>query len=218
MRHVLCMLIASLVMFVGSCREIPLIEGGPIEGYQIEGYVFDRLQNPLRNVLVVLEYQFIFVNEGPPPSRSYSVTDPNQVVVVAVYDSQDRHVRTLFQGTRPVGPMLVEWDKKTAQGLDVPSGLYTVKYQENGVTKKSYTEIVSGTVTARTDSAGRYVIPPANLPIGYEPVYLSGTGGNYAGNYRIGDWVVLEFLVSGVSRQAYFALVRNHVTRYDIIF
>lgn len=208
----------GICLAAGGCREIPVVEDGPIDGYQLEGYVFDRLQNPVRNVLIVLDYQFLFVSEGPPPSKSYTVTDSNQVIVVAVFNSLDQHVRTLFEGTHRIGTMLVEWDKKTAQGADVPSGLYTVKYMENGVTKKSYTEIVSGTVTARTDSSGHYVIPPANLPIGYEPVYLSSTGGNYPGYYRIGEWVALEFIAGGVSREVFIALARNQITRYDITF
>lgn len=207
-----------VLMLFGCEREIPLIDSGPIDGYQIEGYVTDRLRNPMRDVQIVLDYQFIYLDSNPPPSKSYDVTNPNQVIVVAVFNSRDQHVRTLFQGTRPVGTMLVEWDKMNAQGGEVPSGLYTVKYMENGAAKKSYYEVVSGTVSARTDSIGYYLIPSANLPVGFEPVHFTNTGGNYPGNYRIGDWIALEFIAGTQSRKVFFVLARNYSTRYDITF
>lgn len=210
--------IIFVAVLLGCEREIFLIDGGPLQGYQIEGLVVDRLNTPMRDVDVVLHYNFSYVDNGPAPSKSYTVTDPNQIIVVAVYDSEGQQVKTLYAGTYNTGSMTVLWDKKDAQGRDARSGVYTIRYMKDGQTVHSYDEVVTGTVTAKTDSLGRYIIPRSNLPVGYYPVYFSSTGGNYPGNYRITNQVLLEFYAGARVRLVYVTLARNQVTRYDVSF
>jgi hypothetical protein len=211
----------SIVLCLGALgceREIPIIDGGPIEGYQVEGFVVDRLNTPMRGVDVVLHFNFSYVDNGLPPSKSYFVTNPNQTIVVGVYATDGRLIKNLYSGTANTGSLTVEWDKKDGGGRDAASGLYTIRYTENNVTVHSYDEVVTGTVTARTDSTGRYSITKSNLPIEYYPVYFSSTGGNYQGNYRIVNQILLEFFSGSRVRLVYITLARNQITRYDVSF
>jgi hypothetical protein len=111
----------------------------------------------------------------------------------------------------------VEWDKKDAFGRLVPSGIYTVEFNLNGVHKASNTVIVDGAVTAVTDSLGHYIIPDQNLPIGFYPVpRYSSYDSEFMGNYSITSLVSLELYLD-THRGTSFSVTKDQITRYDFV-
>jgi hypothetical protein len=209
---------SALVLISLACeREIPpLIEPVTVSGYRVEGLISDRLGNPVRGVPIALHYDYELADQGPPPSKTYQVVDPNKTIRVIVYDRGNRFLRLLFQGRSSLGPLVVEWDQRDALGSLVPSGVYSVQYVVDGQTMMSYPVTVSGRITARTDSLGHYVISDENLPVGFYPVPLyTPDGTSYLGNYRISSYVLLEFQLEP-RRVAGVSLVRDRVTRYDL--
>jgi hypothetical protein len=198
-------------------RDIPPTAGAETTvGYQIEGFVLDGLGNPVRGLPIALYYDYGLVDTGPPPSKTFQPGDPNDVVRVTVFDRSNRPLRTLFQGKAlEEGFLEIDWDQKDVVGNPVPSGVYTVQYIVGGQTKKSYPVVVSGNVTARTDTSGRYVIPDEYLPVDFYPVPLySADSSSFLGNYRITPYVILEFQLQP-SRYAYVMLTRDQITTFD---
>lgn len=204
---------------LGCERELPFQASPqkPAAGYQIEGYVIDRLGVPLKGVRVAVWYDYEFVDTLQPPSTTFFVNDSTKNVLVRVLDRRNKVVATLIEGRTSVGPMTLSWSKRDAAGRPVPSGVYTVDFSMNGVHKSSYPVVVDGAITAVTDSLGYYVIPDENLPVGFYPVpRYSSYDSHFIGNYSITSSISLE-LYFDIHRGASVLVAKNLVTRYDFV-
>lgn len=205
---------------VGCDREIPPgFETESIVGYRIEGIVRDGFSHPISDVSITVEYSVEYVNSGPPPSRDYDVTIPNQFVRVRVYDADDGLIRVLYSGTPGVGSLYVPWDRTNGGGQLVPSGLYWVHYEVNNQSQKSYPVIVDETVTTRTDSSGSFTIFDRNLPLGFYPhAVYAADGTTFWGNYRVGDRVFLTLNAAGMATYRTVIPERNRLTTVIVTF
>jgi len=215
--HILFVLLLGCVL--GCERELPYQAPPekPIVGYQIEGYITDRLGIPLRGVRVAVWYDYEFVDTLRYPTPIFFVDDSTKVARVQVFDRNRKVKAVLFSGRSPVGFMEVAWDKRDAAGVSVPSGIYTVDFSMGGVSRASYTVVVDGAVTAVTDSLGHYVIPDENLPVGFYPVPRQGySDPRSSSNYRITPFVALELYLD-FRRGISLSLTKNQVTRRDFI-
>jgi hypothetical protein len=190
---VLCLILMSL-----SCRDFgagPLTR--PITGFRIEGTVLDGLGQPLDNIPVSLFYSLEFLSSTPAPLREYTIETPGESVTVNVHDDEGAIVRNLYAGV-PSGPTLsVIWDQRRNNGVLVGSGLYFVRVTVDGELRHSYAELVNGRITATTDINGIFAIPDVNLPVGFSPAPLF-SGSSFTGNYRVLNWVYLEFDIAGI--------------------
>jgi hypothetical protein len=212
-----------LVLFLGTVlgceRELPFqsYQGKPIVGYQIEGYVTDHLGVPLKGIKVALWYDYEFVDTVRAPSTDFFVDDSTRSVLVRVYDRNQKVRAILLEGHAPAGSLDIEWNKRDSFGSLVPSGVYTVDFSVNGVSRASYAVVVDGAVTAVTDTLGYYVIPNENLPVGYYPVprTIDPDPSSY-GSYRITPLVTLELYLD-VHRWTSITLTKDQVTRHDFV-
>jgi hypothetical protein len=208
--------VLTLVGGVGCEREVPFVVPPPvpINGYQIEGYVTDRLGIPVKNLPIALWYEFDYL-DGNPPNRLFYVDNSNETSLVRVIDAKKNVKRVLFQGRAPLGPLDVSWDKKDSLGQPVPTGIYTVDFRQGGVPKNSYTRVVNGNVTVVTDSLGHYTITNDQLPVGFYPVPLYGNDdSSFLGNFQVSSYVVLEFYLTS-HRSASVTLTPDQVSRLD---
>jgi hypothetical protein len=216
-------LVAGCVILPGCEREVPAFEDRTeqpeVDGYMIMGKLSDQFGNPLRDVPVVLYYDYVFVDANPPPSKTYQVTDARKPVLVRVASRSGVPFRVLFNDTISPGPLTVEWDQKDGAGNFVPSGVYFVQYLVENVVRMSYPVTVTGRVTAVTDSLGRFTIGNENLPIDFYPVPLTASDGSrYLGNHRIVPFVTLQFQLEGARRSVYVSLTKNQIKRLDLRF
>jgi hypothetical protein len=213
------MIVVLLGAMLGCERELPyqVPSEKPVVGYQVEGYITDHLGVPLKGVRVALWYDYELVDTIRPPTPSFFVDDSTKTVSVQVLNRGRRVIAVLFQGRSPVGLLDTEWDRRDASGLPVPSGIYTVDFSLNGVSRASYKVVNDGAVTAVTDSLGHYVIPDENLPVGFYPVpRYSSADSHFFGNYRITPSVALELYLD-VHRGSSLSLTKDQVTRRDFI-
>lgn len=209
-------IVLVLVGMIGCERDVPFMvpPPEPINGYQIEGYVTDRLGIPVKDLQVALWYEFDYV-DGNPPNRTLYVDNSNATSLVRVFDANKNVKKVLFQGRAPLGILDVSWDKKDSLGQPVPTGIYTVDFRQGGVLKNSYTTVVNGNVTVVTDSLGHYTITNDQLPVGFYPVPLySNDDSNFLGNFQVSSYVVLEFYLTS-HRSASVILTPDQVTRLD---
>jgi hypothetical protein len=208
--------VLALVGVVGCERDLPFVVPPPvsISGYQIEGYVTDRLGIPVKNLPIALWYEFDYV-DGTPPNRTFYVDNSNATSLVRVLDIKKNVKRVLFQGRAPLGVLDVSWDQKDSLGHPVLTGIYTVEFRQGGVPKNSYTTVVNGNVAAVTDSLGHYTISNDLLPVGFYPAPLySNDDTNFLGNFQVSSYIVLEFYLTS-HRSASITLTPDQVTRLD---
>ena len=213
------MFVVLLGGVLGCERELPYQAPAqkPIVGYQIEGYVTDRLGVPLKGVRVALWYDYELVDTVRVQSPSFFVDDSTKIARVQVLNRSQRVIAILFEGRSLVDLVKPEWDKRDASGNLVPSGVYTVDFSLNGVSRASYAVVVDRAVTAVTDSLGHYLIPDENLPVGFYPVpRYSSLDSQFYGNYRITPFVVLELYLD-IHRGSSFTITKDQITRRDFI-
>lgn len=213
------LLLACVLSALACERDTGIVSSEVISGYRIDGRVVDRIGNPVKNVDVKVFYNYEYVDYNSPPSKEYDVPDPSPTVTVVVRNRNGQNIRTLYSGNPPPGPFLVEWDKKDADSVDAPSGVYSVHYLVNNTTQKSYDIAVEGTLVARSDSLGKYVIPNDNLPVGFYPVPLYNADKTlFYGNHRISSSILLLFSTSARYREVYITVVKDRVTVLDVVF
>ena len=202
---------------LGCERDLPYMTSAdqPINGYQIEGYVTDKLGIPIKGLKIALWYDLDYIDSNTPPSRQFLVNDTTAIARVVVLDPQNKVRRVLFQGRAKLGFLDFEFDLRDSAGVLLPTGIYTISFSMGGVTKGSYSQVVNGAVTAVTDSLGHYVIPNELLPIGFYPAPIyAGDGVSFIGNYQISPYVYLEFYLP-VHRSALVTLAQDQITRFD---
>ena len=209
----------SVVVFglLGCEREALVVPDEAVEGYEISGKLIDGLGSPLVGIPVRLYYDFQYIDDGEPESPNFQVTNGAQVIRVSVYDSEGLLVRTLYNGTYPVGTMRVEWDRKLSSTVFASNGVYTVQFRVDGELRKSYPVIVDEMVTAMTDSVGFFVISNKHLPVGFYPVPLyTEDNAVYLGQFRITEVVLLEFVLPTFSKLALVTLTKGSTTPVNV--
>jgi hypothetical protein len=209
--------VAGMAGMTGCDRELPYMAPAeqPISGYFVEGYVTDRLGIPVKGLKIALRYNLDYIDSNNPPVRQFLVDDSTKVARVAVLDRSNRVRRILFQGRRSVGLLDVDFDLRDSAGALLPTGLYTVSFTLDGVSKGAYTQLVNSSVTTTTDSLGHYAIPDEFLPVGFYPVPVyAGDGVRFIGNYQISSFIVLEFYLP-THKSAAVTVTQDKITRFD---
>lgn len=193
-------------------------ENQPIAGYRIEGTVTNNLGEPLPDVEVSVSYDYDYENDGPPPSQAVTLASAGQLVTVAVYDARNRLVRVISSELSEPGNYLVRWDRLDSLRAHVPAGLYEVRYIVGVDTPKVYVVLVDGTVTAKTDDHGSYVIGEEHLPIGVGPIPLySDDGSVYYGNYTVRPDVFLTFTSATSTLTFTVTVEKDRITPGDVV-
>ncbi len=209
--------LAGVAGVIGCERELPFMVSAdqPISGYQIEGYVTDKLGIPVKGLKIALWYDLDYVDSNTPPSRQFLIDDTTKLARVVVLDQQNRLRRVLFQGRAKLGYLDFEFDLRDSAGVLLPTGIYTISFSMNGAAKGTYSQVINGAVTTVTDSLGHYTVRNEFLPIGFypAPVY-TGNGVTFIGNYQISQYVILEFYLP-LHRSASVSLTKDRITRFD---
>jgi hypothetical protein len=202
---------------IGCERDLPYMAQADqtIDGYQVEGYVTDKLGIPIKGLKIALWYDLDYIDSDAPPPRVFLVDDTTKIARVVVLDQQTRLKRVLFQGRARKGELDVDFDLRDSTGTLLPTGIYTVSFSMGGVTKGSYTQVINGAVTAVTDSLGHYTIPNDFLPVGFYPApVFTGDGATFTGNYQVSSFIILEFFLP-VHRSASVTLTQDQISRFD---
>ncbi len=208
----------SVVFYLGCERDTQLLSVDTTIGYKVQGTVTDRIGNPVVGVNVSVRYDYELVDRNPAPPKDFTVTDSTKTVSVVVRNRSDQTIRTIFLGTLPSGNHTYDWDMKDAFGNNPPASKYAVHYLVDGVSQKSYSVTVSGTIVALTDVQGQYTIPDDNLPIGFYPVPLySFDKSIYYGNHRIVPSVRLAFVTTARTREVVVNVSKDVVKKVDIV-
>lgn len=191
MRYAVAVLCCCVIL---SCREIQPYEAGstPIAGYSLSGTVRSVNGIPLDSVDVRLWYNYVPANTPPNDTTRVVVTDPTDVVDIAVFTPTYQFVRQLFFSYRPTGPIpRAQWDFYDYQGKLAPSGKYIVRYTLDTVIMKEEIRIVEGTSVAKTDAFGKFSIAADRLPIG-ERFDIYNLLNRYVGTYEVTPEIYLE--------------------------
>lgn len=209
---------AFIIVFCLGCeRDTQLLSVDTTAGYKIQGTVTDRIGNPVVGVNVSVWYDYDLVDRNPAPTKDFTVTDSTKTLSVVVRNRADQTIRTIFSGTLVPGNRTYDWDMKDANGNDPPASTYTVHYLVDGVSQKSYSVTVSGTIVALTDVQGKYTIPDNNLPIGFYPVPIySFDKSVYFGNHRIVSSVRLAFTTTARAKEVVVNLSKDVVKKVDV--
>lgn len=194
--------------------EVPSTES--IDGYQIEGYVTDRLGIPVKGLRIGLWYDYERIDTAGQPSRYFFVDDTGKTVFLRAVDLHNNVIKVLYIGRAQFGELEYTWDKTDSTGISVRNGIYKIEFWIGSVLKDSHTVVVDRAVSAITDSLGHYEITNAYLPVGYRPVpRYSSDGQSFLGYYEITPYVLLEFYLD-TRRVASVKLKTNEITRFDL--
>jgi hypothetical protein len=210
-------LILGLGFLSGCERDLPYVTQSdqPISGFQLEGFVTDRLGTPVKGLRIALWYDYDFLDNNTPSSRIFVVDDSSKIARVAVFDQNNKLRRVIYQRKTRLGVLDLDWDKTDSLGQAVSSGIYTVNFSEGGITKSSYTVVVDGAITAVTDSLGHYIITNDSLPVNFYPAPLyTNDDTKFLGNFQITPYIRLEFYLD-IHRSANVSLIQDQVTRFD---
>lgn len=187
-----------------------------INGYGIEGHVFDRFGNPIPDVDVYLDYGTRFVNNGPEPSKVYTVTGSPENITVLVYTRAGSLYRTIGTYSGITGPFSIDWDKLKQSNEPALPGVYSVRYQVGSNERLSYPVLVYNTQITRTDSTGRYSVTDQNLPVDFYPIPEYSSNGTFIGNYQITNEVYLQFSSSQGSILRSLLTVKDQLVQFDV--
>ena len=210
-------ILAGVASVIGCERDLPYLVSAdqPISGYQVEGYVTDKLGIPIKGLKIALWYDLDYIDSDSVPSRKFLVDDTTKIARVVVLDQQHRLRRVLFQGRTELGLLDFGFDLRDSAGVLLPTGIYTISFSMGGVTKGSYTQVINGAVTALTDSLGHYSIPNEALPVGFYPAPVYGANGiTFTGNFQVSSFIVLEFYLPA-HRSVSVSLTKDQITRFD---
>ena len=208
-------------LFISSC-EREIVTGDTriaTNGYEIRGFVLDRLGNPMPNVEVRVDYDLSLEDTGNPPDVSYTVSAPFEAIQVQIHTLSGVLYRSYPTIAAEPGSFLFTWDKLSASGSRATSGVYFVSYVKGGTQVLRYPVLVQDNTVTVTDSVGRYTVGNEYLPIDFYPVArYSGDGTRFFGNYRVSDQVYLTFQplgpISSIFRSV--RVIRDRVVEFDV--
>lgn len=210
---------AIFILFFSCEREIILNDPAlKINGYGIEGHVYDHFGNPIPDVDVYLDYGTRFVDNGPEPSKVYTVTGSPENITVLVYTRSGSLYRTIGTYTGVTGLFSVEWDKIGPSSEPALPGVYSVRYYVGSSERLSYPVLVYNTRISRTDSNGRYSIADQYLPVDFYPIPEYSSNGTYLGNSQITNEVFLEFSSSQGSIPKTLLIVKDQLVQFNVGF
>lgn len=220
------LIIGSLLTIFGSLSfpgcERQIVTGDTrieTDGYEIRGFVLDRLGNPMPNVEVRVDYDLLLEETDNPPDRSYSVAPPFESIQVRVHTLSGLLYRSFSPVVAERGEFEYIWDQLTAGGAPAPSGAYYVSYMKGGAEVLRYPILVRDHLVTSTDSVGRYTITDAYLPVDFYPVaQYSGDGTRFFGNYRVSDQVYITFQPLGPISSIFRAVrvIKDRVVEFDV--
>jgi len=205
--------LAALLLF-GSCREVIPFEQpvGSVNGYEMRGRVTSINGVPVESVAVSLDYDFDVVGDTPMDTIPFVEPNPPKVIQVDAYDYLGRHVRQIYTGILPTGPVpRFFWQGYDDANQLLPSGKYLVRYVLDTTIVKIVPVLIRRHVTTFTDAHGDFVIKNANLPIGQTFDLYSSTTPDFLGVVRVTKTVYLLFQRSTLSRSASATLQVNNV-------
>lgn len=198
--------VATVCLLFVSCREIqPFQPVTTIQGFRLDGIVTAQNGIPLKDVQVILYYYYDYYSTTPVDTQKVIVQSTTKVVDIAVYTVTHILVRQIYFGYHAPGPMApVLWDGLDAQGKNVPSGEYLMRYALDGVVAKYSILVVDGTVTASTDSTGKFSVSGSTLPVNAVfDAYFSN--GKYDASYIVLPEV--DILIRGYSTQKLYSAI-----------
>ena len=149
-------ILVGAAAIAGCERELPYMASvdQTISGYRIEGYVTDRLGLPVKGLRIGLRYDLDYIDSDNPPARQFFVDDTTKVARVVVLDRQNKVRRVLFEGSAKMGVLDYEFDLRDSAGVLLPTGIYTISFSMDGVTKGSFNRVINGSVTAVKSNDG----------------------------------------------------------------
>ncbi len=206
-----------IFIFIG-CREIiPVEPRENISGYQINGFITNQSGTPLKDVIVKVLYQTTLVNNNPLDTVIAVITDTNSLVSIDVYNTNNIFIRNIFLGRRPIGPInRVAWNGELVNGDFISSGYYLIRVRINNTFVKEYPVIIDGSQTAKSDSGGQFIITNANLPVN-KLFDRYDSQNRYLGTYRILSSVILELIYLNVAVRGRVDLLKDEITKVNII-
>ncbi|OGU44563.1 MAG: hypothetical protein A2X68_13280 [Ignavibacteria bacterium GWC2_56_12] len=216
-RRLILHALGVIVVGIAACeREIVVNDPSiQIDGYGVQGIVYDRFGNGVQGVDVYVDYGRRFVDYGPEPSRVYTVVGQQEEITVTIVYSDGSPFAVV--ATQSGGPGAYEylWNKRDALGNPAPPGAYFVRYVVGGQTKHSYPVVVFGTKVTESDANGRYSITNRNLPVDFYPV-AEYTGSTYYGNSQITDEIFVFFESSQSTAEYRLTLAKNQLIRKNV--
>lgn len=181
-------------------------EGTPVEGvvlsplYRFDPPIFRSSASRSTSTVVA---------RGPSTTVPYHLSSTGQVLLT-VEDALGRTLATLQEGVQEPGAHVAVWDGRRDDGTLVPNGLYCFHLQftptEEGEPMDARNEFLLLVVDvaaladrplAVTDAEGRFSVPMALIPVGYE-VITTDEQGNPAGASQVApDFTLHAFRFEG---------------------
>jgi hypothetical protein len=206
----------SLVFFV-SCREILPVEQEEItDGYLIKGNVTNQSGTPLENVDVILYYETNWYSDSPSDTNIAVVTDTSKIVTIEVVTLKNIIAKKLFKGKMPLGPIpRYSWNGYYDNGSSAVAGYYLIRYMLDTVVLKESPVVVDGTLIARTDHDGLFIVGNDYLPVGkFFDEYDNQD--KYIRTLSIAPTVILELNYGTAQKVGRVNLEKDVVTKVNI--
>ncbi|MBU1299901.1 MAG: hypothetical protein QME25_04040 [Bacteroidota bacterium] len=205
------------LLLTTSCREIIYVdEVEKISGYQINGFVTNTGGTPLENVEINLYYEKIKISNIPIDTVQAAVKDSNSIVSFVVVDVNGRAVKNLFTGKLPVGPIpRVTWDGYISPDIKAQPGYYVIQISIDNIIIKESPVIIDGSLVAKTDRQGSFVILNEKLPVG-KIFDRYDSPNKYLGTYSVATSVILELFYGSIKKTGRVNLKKDIVTKVNI--
>jgi hypothetical protein len=206
----------SIVFFV-SCREILPVEQEEItDGYLIKGNVTNQSGTPLENVDVKLFYETNWYSDSPSDTNIAVVTDTSKIVTIEVVTLKNIVAKKLFKGKMPLGPIpRYSWNGYYDNGGSAAAGYYLIRYKLDTAVLKESPVVIDGTLVARTDHDGSFVIGNEYLPVG-KIFDEYNNQDNYIRTLSISSVVVLELNYGSTQKVGRVNLKKDVATKLNI--
>lgn len=166
---------------------------------------------PLDSVDIILDYYYSIVDE-PIDILNVIVYDSSQFIDVSIYTMDNEYIHRLLSGFRSSGTVLTRyWNGVDNDGKIAPSGKYLLCYIMGQSVVKQIHYLLGGTITAKSDSLGRFSILSNALPVG-ESFDIFNSDNTYDKTVRILPKVRLEFITSNNNASYDVELAKDKIT------